>query len=108
MSVTRSFARGQLEPLLCLHRAIRNKRHKSSDSIRSKFFHDLTNLATTILGDSTVGSHLSVLTDILDFVPEKELSVFVMADATLCSCGPVNGLARSSYSLASVATAYPT
>ena len=33
--------------------------------------------------------------------------MFYMADATLCTVGPVNGLARSSYSLASVATAYP-
>ena len=74
--------------------------------MRSKFLHDLTNLATTILGDSTVGPHLSVLPDILDSVPEKELSVFVV-EAASCTFGLVNGLARSYYSLASVATAYP-
>ena len=59
-----------------------------------------------ILGELTVGSHASVLIDILDVVPEEELSVFV-EEATLCTFGPVNGLARSSYSLASVAMAYP-
>jgi hypothetical protein len=48
-----------------------------------------------------------VLTDILAFVPEKESSVF-MVDATLCTLGIGNGLARSSYSLASAATAYPS
>ena len=64
VSVTSSCARRQLEPLLCRHRAIHKNSHQSFDSIISKSLHDLANLTTTILGDSTVGSHLSVLTDI--------------------------------------------
>ena len=60
-----------------------------------------------ILGEPTVGSHVSVLTDILETVSKYELSVLV-EEATLCTVGPVNGLARSAYSLASVAKAYPT
>ena len=58
------------------------------------------------LGEPNVGSHVSALVDMLEIVPEEELSVFV-EEATLCTFGPVNGLARSSCSLASVAMAYP-
>ena len=99
-------ARGQLEPLLCRHRAINNNTQTSFEFKQLSFLHDLASLAATILGESTVGSHVSVLTDILDAVPEEELSVFV-DEATLCTFGFVNGLAMSSCSLASVAMAYP-
>jgi hypothetical protein len=77
------------------------------DLIIAKFLHDLTNLAAIILGDSTLGSHLSVLTDILDFVPEKELYVF-MLEAVSCTVGLANGLARSYYTLASVTIDLPS
>ena len=59
-----------------------------------------------ILEESTVGSHVSVLTDILDAVPDEELPVFA-EEGALCTVGPVNGLARSSYSLEYVAMVYP-
>ena len=39
--------------------------------------HALVNIATVIMGESSVGPHLSVLTDLLDSLPEEELSVVV-------------------------------
>ena len=50
---------------------------------------------------------MSVLTDILETVSKDELSVLVEEEATLCTFDPLNGLAWSGYSLASVAKAYP-
>ena len=58
LSVTSSFARGQHEPLLCRQRAIKKKTHTSFELKRPKYLHDLANLAATILGESTVGSHV--------------------------------------------------
>ena len=72
---------------------------------RPEFLHDIANLVAMILGEPTVGSHVSVLSDILDTVSKYELSVLV-EEAALCTDGLVNGLARSAYSPASVANVF--
>jgi hypothetical protein len=48
--VTSSFARGQLEPRFCRHRAIRRKDRPSFDAIRPKFLHDLAHLTDNFSG----------------------------------------------------------
>ena len=44
--------------------------------------------------------------DLLNSVQEEEMSDLVFS-AKLCTCGPANGLSRSSHSLASAATTQP-
>ena len=72
---------------------------------RAQFLHDLASVATLIIGESSVGSHLSVLTDLFNDRPEKELYV-VVEESALYSFGLVTGLARTTYSLAAVAGSY--
>ena len=89
LSVTNNFARGQLAPLLCRHRARKKKTRTSFVLQRPKFLHDIADLAAMSLGEPIVGSHVSVLAEILEVVSNEELSVFV-EEATLCTFGLVN------------------
>ena len=51
---------------------------------RPKLLHAIAQLAAMILGEPTVGSHVSVLVEILGTVPERNLFVLV-EEATLCT-----------------------
>ena len=72
VSVTSNFARGQLDPLLCRHRAVKRMSYKPFHLTRTKFIHDLVNIATVILGESSIGSHFSVLIDF--WIPYRKKS----------------------------------
>ena len=80
---------------------------RSFNEAKLRFYQSLVGLTTDLLGDSSVGSHLSILTDLLDSRQEYEVSDMISA-VTLCTFGPAPRLCRSSHSLASVATAHPT
>ena len=93
LTVASSFAKGHLEPLLCLHQALRKTNPKSLDGSRLGFYHQLVGVPTDILGDSSVGPNLSTLTDILDSVHKDTMSDLIDS-ATSCAFGPVSGLSR--------------
>ena len=59
MSITSSFAKGQLDQLLCRHRAVKKKtkKRKAFNTIRPWFLHGLVSVAAFILGESSAGSH---------------------------------------------------
>ena len=63
-------------------------------------------MAADIIGDSSVGHRLSVLTDLLHAMYGERVSDLI-SSATLCTVGPVAGLSRASRSLGSVATITP-
>ena len=73
-AVTSNFARGQLEPLLCRHHAVRHKGQVQWLPSYVTFHHDLVEMAVGILGDAASGGHPTMVTDLLDPLNSKELS----------------------------------
>ena len=60
-------------------------------------------MAIGVLGDTSIGSHQAVMTDLLDPLSSNELSQLA-SSAEVCSFGPATGLARASHCLAVVPT----
>ena len=71
-----------------------------------QFYHDLVGVAIGVLGETSVGCHQSVLTDLLDSMSADELSQFV-STTELCTFGLATGLSHASHGIFVVAASHP-
>ena len=88
------------------HQAVRRRSSVHWHPACGQVNHDLVGLTVYVLGDMSVRSHQSVLTDLLDYISDEELSQS-LSTAELCSFGISHGLARASNCVAAVATSHP-
>ena len=77
MSITSSFAKGQLDPLICRHRAVKKKGCKTFEEVRPHFLHDLMDVAPFTLGEPLERPCFSVVEDLLECLDMKELSAII-------------------------------
>ena len=107
-SITSSFAtkKGQLDPLVCRHRAVKKKTCTSFESIRPRFLHDLMDVASFTLGETLEKPCFAVTEDLLECSGKGELSTN-SEDPAYYSFGLALGLARKTHCLAAVTETYP-